>query len=150
MPGWVEAALLVALTALLLAVVVGTPSVLRRRRTRLRYSTDPALLAGGAWLELLDSLSRAGMDVHEAWTTSQVATEAGRHFGAAVPDRVRRVGRLADRGMCSLSDPPDWESAVAAWDTQRELGREIHRGLDGRQRVRMMMSVGPRRGAPRW
>jgi len=57
---------------------------------------------------------------------------------------------LADRGMCSLSNPPDWESAVTAWETQRELGREIHRGLDRRQRVRMMMSVGPGRGATRW
>ena len=149
-PGWVQACLLLVLAALLVVVALGIPALLRRRRTRLRYSADPALLAGGAWLELLDSLSRAGMDVHEAWTTSQVATEAGRHFGAGVPDGVRRVGRLADRGMCSLSDPPDWESAVAAWETQRELGREIHRRLDGRQRVRMIMSVGPGRGAAKW
>lgn len=150
LPGWAVAGLVVGIVALLLGIVLGVPALLRRRRSDLRYSTDPAVLAGGAWLELLDSLSRAGMDVHDAWTASQVAAEAGRHFGSAIPARVIRVGRLADRGMCSLADPPDWESAVNAWAEQRELGREIHRGLDRRQRVRMMMSVGTGRGAARW
>lgn len=147
---WALAAAIAGAVAIFLAAGLGIPAFLRRRRTGKRFSTDPALLAGGAWLELLDSLSRAGMDVRTGWTSSEVATEAGRHFGAGVPARVSEVGRVADRAMCSLADPPDFEAAMTAWRSQRQLGEEIQSGLDRRQRALTRISVGAPRREPKW
>lgn len=118
----------------------------RRRRRRKRFSEDPALLASGAWLELLDTLTRAGMDIPDGCTSSEIATESGRFFGADMPDRVGRVGSTADRAICSVLDPPDLNAALAAWQTQRELSRDVYRCLDRRQRARMLLASGSRRG----
>jgi hypothetical protein len=144
--------LVVALGAATVAVsgALLIPAALRRRRSRSRFSAEPVLLAAGAWLELLDGLWRAGMEVPDAWTSSEVAEEAGRHFGAGVPAKVAAVAGPADRAVFSPGHPPDWDSAMAAWDSQRDLAREIQRGLDRRQRIRMMLAVGARQGGTRW
>lgn len=149
-PGWVYVVAVVASVALVAAVGTGSPVMVRRRRARRRYSADPALLAAGAWNEMIDALSRAGMEVPDWWTSSEVAAEAGRHFGPEVPLRVSQVGRLADRAMCSPSNPPDRESALAAWELQRDLARDIRRGLDRRQRARALVAVTARRGNSSW
>ena len=134
--------------ALLLLAALAVPAAIRRVRSKRRFSPDPALLAGGAWLELLDSLSRAGMDISEGWTRSEVAAEAGRHFGADVPSRVEQVGAVADRAMCSLADPPDRDSAIGAWEAQDHLGRDIYRRLDRRQRALSLLTIGDSNTGP--
>ena len=146
--GWAVAAIVSGGVALLLLAAVGVPAAIRRRRSKKRFSPDPALLAGGAWLELLDTLSRAGMDVSAGWTSSEVAAEAGRHFGADVPSRVEQVGAVADRAMCSLADPPDWDAAIGAWQAQGNLGRDIHRRLDPRQRALSLLTIGDSNSGP--
>jgi transglutaminase TgpA-like protein/transglutaminase superfamily protein len=146
-------ALLVASGLLLVAVAAGPGLAGWRRvwRRRSRKVADPRELAVGAWLELLDGLNQAGMAAPLGSTTSEVAAEAGSHFGPGVVDSVRRVGAVADRAVFSLGDPPDASSAQEAWAVQCTLRREVHGSLDRRQRARALLSVGcsPRRPSGR-
>ena len=137
-----------ALLALLLGPgVAGARRLVRRRARRGDGGIEPPRLAVGAWLELLDGLQQAGMPPERSATTAEVATEAGRHFGAHVTDPVQQVGRVADRAVCSVRGGPDRAAAEQAWEVQRALRRTIHRGLDHRQRARSLLAVGsaPRR-----
>ena len=143
LPGWALAATAAVGVAALLALAgPGFAFARRRSRTRSRISDDPSLLAEGAWLEIVDSLTRAGMEVPFASTTTEVSFEAGRHFGAGISREVFVVGAVADRAVFSILHPPGPGEAQAAWDTQRALSREIHRSLDLRQRARAAMLVG--------
>jgi hypothetical protein len=142
LPPWL--AWLLPGTALALVVTLAGPGLAGLRRTvrrRRRFSRDPVLLAGGAWLELLDGLARAGMQVVPGATSSEVATEAGHHFGAGVPDRVMGVGQVADRAMCSVLDPPDVRAATEAWNAQRVLEHDIYRSLERWQRIRLTVAA---------
>jgi hypothetical protein len=145
MPGWLVGLIIVVGVALL-ALAVGPGSAagrrLWRRRSR-RASPDPAALAVGAWLELLDGLSQAGMRSAPGSTSTEVAREAGVSFGPEVIDPVHEVGSLADRAVCSTREPPDMAGAEQAWITQRNLVHRIHADLDRRARARALMSVGP-------
>jgi Transglutaminase-like superfamily len=149
LPVWLLGLLIFAAT--ILVVLAAGPGLaagrrLWRRRSR-RASPDPAALAVGAWLELLDGLSQAGMRPAAGSTSSEVAGEAGGCFGPDVVEPVQRVGSLADRALCSTREPPDHASAEEAWTTQRDVVHRIHADLDGRARARALMSVGssPRR-----
>jgi hypothetical protein len=124
----------------------GLAGVRRILRRRARRRTDPAQLAVGAWLELLDGLQQAGMITGSGDTSGEVATEAGRHFGPEVTAPVQAVGAVADQAVFSVTDPPDREAAEDAWETQQRVRRAVHRGLDRRQRVRALLAVG---SAPR-
>jgi hypothetical protein len=142
---------------LLLLLVVGLvvlaglgPAVAGGRRLirrRARRASDPAVLAAGAWLEVLDGLSQAGMAAAEGATTTEVATSAGQHFGDAVEEPVREAGAIADRAIYSLSSPPDQTSAEEAWDSSRTVRRAALATLDRRGRLRATLAVGhaPRR-----
>jgi Transglutaminase-like superfamily len=149
MPGWFLG-LIIGAAAVLLALAAGPGLAagrrLWRRRSR-RASTEPAALAVGAWLELLDGLSQAGMRTAPGSTSSEVAREAGASFGPDVIDPVQQVGSMADQAVCSTREPPDAAGAEQAWTTQRNLIRGIHAHLDRRARARALMSVGssPRR-----
>ena len=147
LPAWAVTTIAVLGVLVVLLVGLGAVVATRRRRSRRRFSNDPALLAGGAWLELLDALTRAGMAIPDGSTSSEIAIEAGRYFGAGIPERVSKVGSTADRAMCSVLDPPDLDTALAAWNSQRELGRDVYRALDRRQRVRMAVALGRHRGS---
>jgi Transglutaminase-like superfamily len=148
-PAWLLGLLIVA-AVVLLALVAGPGLAagrrLWRRRSR-RTSQDPAALAVGAWLELLDGLNQAGMRAPPGSTSSEIAGEAGGTFGPDVVEPVQRVGWLADRAVCSTREPPNGASAEEAWTTQRDLIHRIHGHLDRRARARALMSVGssPRR-----
>jgi hypothetical protein len=145
MPGWLLALIIVA-TVALLAFAAGPGLAagrrLWRRRSR-RASPDPAALAVGAWLELLDGLSQAGMRTAPGSTSTEVAREAGVSFGPEVIEPVHHVGSLADRAVCSTKEPPDLAGAEQAWTMQRSLVHRIHAHLDRRARARALMSVGP-------
>ena len=148
LPGWLLA-LIVLAGVVLLILAVGPAAAAARRiwRRRCRRVGDPAALAVGAWLELLDGLSQAGMPTGPGATSSEVAAEVGSCFGSDSAEPVQLVGSLADRAVCSTREPPDAASAEAAWRTQRNLVHRIHARLDRRQRARALMSVGssPRR-----
>lgn len=132
---------------LVLLVVPGQAAVRRLWRRRYRRSQQPDELAVGAWLELLDGLDRAGMDPEAGWTSTEVATEAGLHFGREVEEAVRSVGTVADRAVFSTSHQIAHPIALHSWSTQLSAGRLALRTLDRRQRLRAMLSVGssPRR-----
>jgi hypothetical protein len=149
MPGWLLGLLILAAIILLLLAAGPGLAAGRRlwRRSSRRASPDPAALAVGAWLELLDGLSQAGMRTAAGSTSSEIAGEAGGCFGPDVIQPVEQVGFLADRAVCSTKEPPDRASAEKAWTAQRDLVHRIHAGLDRRARARALMSVGssPRR-----
>ncbi len=147
-PAWLVV-LLVFMGLVVVGVVAGPGLAVWRRawRRRSRKAEDPSELVVGAWLELLDGLNQAGMAVSPGSTSSEVATEAGSHFGPDVVDPVRHVGALADQALYSSREPPDLVSAAEAWTTQRALRRHVHSSLDRRLRVRALLTVGssPRR-----
>lgn len=147
-PAWLIS--LIAAGAAVVVLLVGGPGqsgIRRRLRRRARHSTDPTLLAAGAWLELLDGLDRAGMQVPRSSTSAEIATEAAAHFGAVIRQQVAEVAEVADRSLYSTQNPPPFDDAVRVWSAQRDLTREILDGLDRRQRARALMAVGssPRR-----
>jgi hypothetical protein len=151
LPGWLAGLLLAG--GLVVAVLLAGPALSATRRylrTRARRSDDPIVLATGAWLELLDGLDRAGMQVADSATGMEVAGEAAAHFGAEVRSQVVDVAVIVDRGLYSTLDPPTAEDALRAWSAQRQLTRHVLQGLDRRQRARALMTVGssPRRPAP--
>ncbi len=58
------------------------PALRRRLRRSARHKPgDPTLLAAGAWLELLDGLSRLGLEVPQSATSTEVAESMAEHFG---------------------------------------------------------------------
>ena len=142
-PVWLTA--LIALFGVLAILAMAGPGLAAARRAgrrRSRRSEDPAELAVGAWLELLDGLDQAGMATAPGSTTAEVASEAAIHFSSDIAGPVSLVGSVADRAMFSPARPPDTASAESAWETQRALRRRIHSGLDRRQRIRAVLSVG--------
>ena len=146
-PSWSLALIATAGLLLLLLAWPAASAVRRRLRSRARQSADPALIAAGAWLELLDGLERAGMQIGRSSTGSEVADDASGHFGAIVGPQVMEIAEVADRGLYSLFDPPGFGEAQQAWSKQRQLTREIIRSLDRRQRTKALVAVGsgPRR-----
>lgn len=146
-PDW---SLALIATSGLLVLLLSWPAasaVRRRLRSRARQSADPALIAAGAWLELLDGLERAGMHIGRSSTGSEVADDAGGHFGATVGPQVMEIAEVANRGLYSLFDPPGVDESQQAWNRQRQLTREIIRSLDRRQKAKALVAVGsgPRR-----
>lgn len=147
-PTWVVALASAAGLLILAVMVVPAQAAMRRIwRRRHRKSTQPGELAVGAWLELLDGLDRAGMEPVPGWTSTEVASEAGLHFGREVEEAVRSVGTLADRAVFSTVQQVDHSSAAESWITQHTARRLALQTLDRRQRVRALLMVGsgPRR-----
>lgn len=146
-PAWSWALISILGFLLLLLAWPAASAVRRSVRSRARQSADPALIAAGAWLELLDGLERAGMQIGRSSTGSELAGEASGHFGAAVGPQVMEIAEVADRGLFSLVDPPGFDESQRAWSRQRQLTREIIRSLDRRQKAKALVGVGsgPRR-----
>lgn len=149
LPAWSLALIAIGGLLVLMSAWPAVSLVRRRLRSRARRSSDPAMLAAGAWLELLDGLDRAGMQVGASSTGSEVATEASGHFGAGVGPQVVEIATVADRGLYSVLDPPSVGESQGAWQNQLELTEEILRSLDRRQRARALVAVGsgPKRPA---
>ena len=118
--------LLVA-AALLGPGLAGARRILRRRARR---GHEPAQLAVGAWLELLDGLHQAGLTTSPADTAEEVAGAAGQVFGADLSQTVHEVGAVAERAMFSVNDPPDQPAA------EHGLGDPANRAADHPSRPR--------------
>jgi hypothetical protein len=147
-PAWLVVLLVMALVVAVLALVgPGAAGARRAWRRRSRRSADPTELAVGAWLELLDGLTVAGMRAAPGATSTEVAGDAAFYFGSDVAEPVAEVGRLADLALYSSNASPDHAAAESAWEAQGALRRSIFRTLDRRQKARALLSVGssPRR-----
>lgn len=150
-PAWVLPSVL-ALVALLIAGLAGPGQAAARRywRRRRRKSPDPAELAVGAWLELIDGLSRAGMPVPAGATNGEVAADVANHFDIDLVESVATVAATAERAVCSMAEPVDDESAIRCWELQRAVSRRLRTTLDRRARLQHLVTVGtaPSRPVP--
>lgn len=138
-------AILVALAVLLL----GIPAVRRRlRRLARERSDEPALLAAGAWLELLDNLARLGLEVPSSATSHEVAEKVSLRFGEQFAPPVAAVGGLADQAIYCSRYPVAPSEAQTAWESQRSLWRAVrsHQGYGAR--ARSLLRVGPSPAKP--
>jgi len=143
------AGLPIAIILTLLIGGLGVPALRRRlRRLARRRLDDPALLATGAWLELLDGLSRLGVEVPSSATSSDVAAQVADRFGEDLGPAVELVGTLADQALYSTELPVDPESARAAWESQRRLYRSVRHSVPGRDRAHALLLVGTAPGRP--
>jgi hypothetical protein len=137
-----------ALVALAM-VLLGAPAARRRfRRLARRRSEDPGLLAAGAWLEMVDGLSRLGLEVPQAATGTEVAHRVGERFGGECGATVANVSSLADRALYSTRWPLDQASAEQAWQAQHALYRDVRARVGRRQRARALLAVGPAPARP--
>lgn len=129
---------------LLLLLLAGPAQAAARRawRRQGRRSADPAVLAVGAWLELLDGLDRAGMRPPSGATNAEVVAEVGHHFGSELAGSASEVAALAERAVYSSARPPDDAAARLAWQAQRALRRRVTATLDLRQRLGAAVRVG--------
>jgi hypothetical protein len=127
-------------------LVFGIAAARRTIRRRLRRSGDPAGLAVGAWLELLDDLRCVGVVASDAATSGEVAEAAGHQLGPEVVRPVRAIGSIADQALCSSHVAVDAEAAQVAWRMERSLARQMRSQLPGKERARAALKVG---GAPR-
>ena len=140
----------IAYIILVLLLGPGQAGLRRAWRSSRRRSGDPAAMAVGAWLELLDGLDRAGLRPPPGATHAEVAAEVGHHFGSELVEPAAAVGVIAERAVYSTSAPPDAGAAQMAWEGQRSVRRRVMQTLDLRQRLRSSVRVGstPRRAGP--
>ncbi|MGD0809313.1 MAG: transglutaminase-like domain-containing protein [Acidimicrobiales bacterium] len=128
---------------------LGVPALRRRLRRLARHRLDdPALLATGAWLELLDGLSRLGVEVPSSATSTDVTAQVTDLFGEDLGPAVQLVGTLADQALYSTELPVDPEAARLAWESQRRLYRSVRHSLPGRDRAHALLLVGTSPGRP--
>ena len=113
-----------------------------------RHCEDPALLTAGAWLELLDGLSRLGLEVPASATSTHVAAQVASVFGSDVAPTARLVGALADQALYCAEWPVDETRAQLAWTSQAELYRSLRRRVGRRERARSLVRVGQRARPP--
>jgi hypothetical protein len=139
-----------AIAALLLGLLA-LPALRRRLRRLARHRAhDPALLTAGAWLELIDGLFRLGLDVDPSATGHDVADEVASRFGDDFGPPAVVLAGLADQALYSTQWPVDEAGAHLAWDTQRQLYRDLRSSVGQRDRARALALVGttPARPGP--
>jgi hypothetical protein len=144
---WRDVLWILALIAVLLGLGPAVGFVRRGGRRLSRRSSDGAVLAVGAWLELLDTFDEAGLHLRPGATSGEVTAEASRRLGADVVEGTADVAAVADRALYAVDDPPDKTVAEAAWRAQRTIRRRVLASLDRRRRIRALVGAGsqPRR-----
>jgi len=132
--------------AIILAFIaggLGVPALRRRLRRLARHQQgDPALLAAGAWLELLDGLSRLGLDIDASATSTEVLAQLATRFGEDFLPPAKVVGSIADQALYSTEWPVQDAQARLAWASQRQLRHRLRRCVGRRQRARALLYVG--------
>ena len=137
--------------ALLAGAVVGGAGVAvaiilakRRRRGRRRDDPDPAAAITGAWEEVLDRLSEAGVDRQPARTPLELAELAP----ARVPDDAGAPLRhLAESYTAARygSVTPDAAVAEQAWRDASSVSAALRAGASVRERWRRRLDPTPLR-----
>ncbi|GEM_PF-1756457 len=140
---WLGAGLPVAAVLAALAGLFGLPAARRRLRRLARYRPDdPAWLAAGAWLELLDGLGRLGLALPPSATSSEVVSQVASHFGEAAAPPARFVASVADQALYCTRWPLDEHWARLGWSTQQRLCRDLRQSVGRRRRLRSLVLVG--------
>jgi hypothetical protein len=122
---------------------LGVPGLRRRLRRLARHRPeDPALLAAGAWLELLDGLTRLGAGVPTAATSTDVLREVQARFGDGAMEPARVVASVADQALYCTRWPVDDDRARLAWNCQHQLYQYMRRSVGRRCRARSLLLVG--------
>ena len=103
---------------------------------------DPSLLAAGAWLELLDGLSRLGVEVSPSATSSEVADQVAERFGEDFGPPARFVGDAADQALYSTVWPLEEARARTAWDSQRQLYKAMRHTVGFEAAAQTLLRVG--------
>jgi hypothetical protein len=135
-PGGVIVALLIAF--------LGVPALRRRLRRLARHQEDdPAALAAGAWLELVDGLFRLGLEVGPSATSTQVVERVADRFGDDFGPPTSLVAALADQALYSTRWPVDESRAQLAWHSQHVLRRRLRHQVGRRERAQALLMVGP-------
>ena len=132
--------------AIIVGVLAGAllvPAIRRRLRRVARHQpADPSLLAAGAWLELLDGLSRLGVEVSPSATSGEVADQVAERFGADFGPPARFVGDAADQALYSTVWPLEEARARTAWDSQRQLYKAMRHTVGFEAAAQTLLRVG--------
>jgi transglutaminase-like putative cysteine protease len=138
----------VALLAGAVAGVIGVGVLIvtakRRRRNRRRRAPDPAAAVTGAWEEVLDRLSEAGVERQPARTPLELAE----FVPGRLPDEVAHPLRhLAEAYSAARygSVVPDAEVARTAWRDASSVSAALRAGAKARERWRRRLDPTPLR-----
>jgi hypothetical protein len=143
----------IRLVAVLIAVGVGFLLVCvvlakwLRRQKRARLG-PPARRIVGAWREVVDHLTQAGIRIPVSHTGSEVARDLRGGPGAPVSRHVAELAPLV-AGAVFAFDEPDERSVAQAWQLERRIRRELGKALPVTVRVRGLFDprpLLPRRG----
>ena len=128
----------VAAVGVTFGAVASWRAVRRARRRR----AEGAASAAGAWMDVLDAMTRAGADPGSATTTQEVIDLVGRSFGPDLMEPVRTVATLADRALFCARSVPDAAATSAGWAAAVEFGQDLRPRLAKGQRLRGALRVG--------
>ena len=116
----------------------------RRRRNRRRDEPNPAVAVTGAWEEVLDRLSEAGVDREQARTPLELADVAPGQLPEAVAPPLRHLAETYSAARYGSADP-DAEAARAAWRDAKSVSDALRASATARQRWRRRLDPTPLR-----
>ncbi len=93
-------------------------------------------------MELLDGLSRLGVDVSASATSGEVADQVAERFGDDFGPPARFVGDAADQALYSTVWPLEEARARTAWDSQRQLYRAMRHTVGFEAAAQTLLRVG--------
>jgi hypothetical protein len=138
----------VALLAGAFAGVIGVGvlivAVKRRRRNRRRDDPDPAAVVTGAWEEVLDRLSEAGIDRQPSRTPLELADVAPGRLPEEVAPPLRHLAKTYSAARYG-SVVPDAAAARAAWRDASSVSAALRAGVSSRERWRRRLDPTPLR-----
>jgi transglutaminase-like putative cysteine protease len=116
----------------------------RRRRNRRRDNPDPAVAVTGAWEEVLDRLSEAGVDRQPARTPLELADVAPGRLPDDVAPPLRHLAETYSAARYG-SVVPDAEVAQVAWRDASSVSAALRAGVSSRERWRRRLDPTPLR-----
>lgn len=123
-------------------ILVGIVLVKWLRRQRRARRGPPARRIVGAWREVVDRLTEAGVRVPASHTGSEVARDLGGGPGAPVSRHVAELAPLV-AGAVFAFDEPDEATARRAWLLERKIARELGKALPITVRLRGLFDPRP-------
>ena len=140
----IGAALVAGAAAGVIGVAVLIVAAKRRRRNRRRDDPDPAVAVTGAWEEVLDRLSEAGVDRQPARTPLELADVAPGRLPDAVTPPLRHLAETYSAARYG-SVVPDADAARAAWRDASAVSAALRAGVTARERWRRRLDPTPLR-----
>ena len=140
----IAAALIAGAAAGVIGVAVLILAAKHRRRNRRRHDPDPAAAVTGAWEEVLDRLSEAGVDRQPTRTPLELADVAHDRLPDAVAPPLRHLAETYSAARYG-SVVPDAEVARTAWRAASSVTAALRAGASARERVRRRLDPTPLR-----